>query len=173
MDGREEDNCQMEEDLGVDYFNELLSRCFFQPSSDSKSEFIMHDLINDLAQEVATEICFNFKNIHKVSQRTRHLSFVRGEYYVFKKFEVLNKPITLDTKKKCYLSNKVLPDLLPKLGQLRVLSLSGYEINELSDSIGDLKHLRFLIQSSTKIKQLPKTVSGLYNLQSLILCNCV
>ena len=58
----------MEEDLGADYFNDLLSRCFFQPSSDSKSEFIMHDLINDLAQEVATEICFNFKNIHKVSQ---------------------------------------------------------------------------------------------------------
>uniref|UniRef100_F6HCU5 Disease resistance protein winged helix domain-containing protein n=1 Tax=Vitis vinifera TaxID=29760 RepID=F6HCU5_VITVI len=48
----EEDNCQMEEDLGVDYFNELLSRCFFQPSSDSKSKFIMHDLINDLTQEV-------------------------------------------------------------------------------------------------------------------------
>ena len=108
---------------------------------------------------------------------------MHGEYDVFKKFEVLNKleqlrtfvvlPITLDNKKKCYLSNKVLHGLLPKLGQLRVLSLSGYEINELSDSIGDLKHLRFLIQSSTKIKQLPKTVSGLYNLQSLILCNCV
>ena len=27
----EEDNCQMEEDLGADYFNELLSKCFFQP----------------------------------------------------------------------------------------------------------------------------------------------
>ena len=99
---------------------------------DSKSEFIMHDLINDLAQEVATEICFNFENIYKVSQRTRHLSFVRGEQDVFKKFEVLNKPkqirtfvalpITLDNKKKCYLSNKVLNGLLPKLGQLRVLS---------------------------------------------------
>ena len=156
----------------------ILMNCYqdaFSNHQVTKSGFIMHDLINDLDQEVATEICYNFENIHKVSQRTRHLSFVRGEYDALKKFEVLSRleqlrtfvalPITLDNKKKCYLSTKVLHDLLPKLRQLRVLSLSGYEINELPDLIGDFKHLRYLNLSSTKIKQLPKTVSGLYNLQ--------
>ncbi|KAL6340027.1 hypothetical protein AAG906_038862 [Vitis piasezkii] len=165
----EEEKCQME-DLGAGYFDELLSRCFFQPSSNSKSQFIMHDLINDLAQDVATEICFNLENIHKTSEMTRHLSFIRSQYDVFKKFEVLNKPeqlrtfvalpVTVDNKMKCFLSTKVLHGLLPKLIQLRVLSLSGYEINELPNSIGDLKHLRYLNFS-------------LYNLQSLILCNCM
>ncbi|KAJ9671111.1 hypothetical protein PVL29_027211 [Vitis rotundifolia] len=171
------------EDLGADYFDELLSRCFFQPSSNSKSQFIMHDLINDLAQDVATEIYFNLENIHKTSEMTRHLSFIRSEYDVFKKFEVLNKPeqlrtfvalpVIVDNEMKCYLSTKVLHDLLPKLIQLRVLSLSGYEINELPNSIGDLKHLRYLNLSHTKLKWLPEAVSSLYNLQSLILCNCM
>ena len=54
----EEDNRQME-DLGVDYFDELFSRCFFQPSSCRESRFTMHNLINDLAQEAASEICSN------------------------------------------------------------------------------------------------------------------
>ncbi|KAJ9697434.1 hypothetical protein PVL29_009313 [Vitis rotundifolia] len=177
----EEDNRQIE-DLGADYFDELLSKCFFQPASNSKSQFIMHDLINDLAQDVAAEICFNLENIHKTSEMARHLSFVCSEYDVFKEFKVLNKPeqlrtfvalpVTVDDKKG-YLSTKVLHDLLPKLRQLRVLSLSGYEINELPDSISDLKHLRYLNLSHTKLKWLPKAVSGLYNLQSLILCNCM
>ena len=57
----------------------------------------MHDLINDLAQDVATEICFNLENIHKTSEMTRHLSFICSEYDVFKKFEVLNKPEQLRT----------------------------------------------------------------------------
>ena len=172
-----EDNHQME-DLGADYFNELLSRCFFQPPSNSKLRFIMHDLINDLAQ-----ICFNLENIHKISKKTHHFSSMRNEYDVFKKFEIFNKseqlrtfvalPITVDDKKKCYLSTKVLHGLLPKLIHLRVLSLSDYEINELPDSILDLKHLRYLNLSHTKLKWLPEPMSGLYNLQSLILCNCM
>ncbi|XP_028074445.1 disease resistance protein RGA2-like [Camellia sinensis] len=37
------------EDLGRKYFHELVSRSFFQLSSGNKSQFIMHDLINDLA----------------------------------------------------------------------------------------------------------------------------
>ena len=63
-------------------------------------------------------------------------------------------------------------DLLPKLRCLRALSLSCYEINELPDSIGDLKHLRYLNLSHTVLKWLPEAMSGLYNLQSLILRNC-
>lgn len=46
---RSEDNEKME-DLGCEYFHALLSRSMFQPSSNNHTKFIMHDLVNDLAQ---------------------------------------------------------------------------------------------------------------------------
>jgi hypothetical protein len=41
------------EDLGNEYFHNLLSRSFFQQSFKDELRFLMHDLINDLAQRVA------------------------------------------------------------------------------------------------------------------------
>jgi hypothetical protein len=40
------------------------------------------------------------------------------------------------------------------------------------DSIGNLKHLRYLNLSSAKIRSLPESISSLYNLQTLILKGC-
>lgn len=157
----QEDNHQIE-DLGADYFNALLSRFFFQPSNSRKLRFVMHDLINDLAQDVAIEICFNLEIVDEISKSTCHLSFVCSKYNLFKKFEARDQmeqlrtflalSINIYNKKKCYSSTKVFHDLLPKLRCLRVLSLSCYEINELPDLISDLKHLRYLNLSHTVFK---------------------
>ncbi|XP_059597966.1 putative disease resistance protein At3g14460 [Vitis vinifera] len=184
----EGDELQME-DLGANYFDEMLSRSFFQPSSNNKSNFIMHGLIHDLARDIAKEICFSLKKdemknnkLHIISGRTRHASFIRSEKDVLKSFQVLNRtehlrtfvalPININDQK-FYLTTKVFHDLLQKLRHLRVLSLSGYEITELPDWIGDLKLLRYLNLSHTAIKWLPESASCLYNLQALILCNCI
>ncbi|GLT96512.1 hypothetical protein SLE2022_141280 [Rubroshorea leprosula] len=53
---------QMEEEIGHQYFHELLSRSLFQQSSTNKSRFVMHDLINDLAIDVAGEIYCNLEH---------------------------------------------------------------------------------------------------------------
>lgn len=53
-----------------------------------------------------------------------------------------------------------------------MLSLSGHRISELPNSLGDLKHLRYLNFSYTLIKWLPESVCYLYNLQTLILRGC-
>ncbi|XVF73592.1 hypothetical protein PTKIN_Ptkin12aG0214600 [Pterospermum kingtungense] len=179
------------EDLGSDYFDELLSRSFFQLSKSSERRFVMHDLINDLAQSVCEEICCNFdeRDMHKddelceVVEKIRHVSFIRKQYDSAKRFEILHQMKNLRTltalpicmppwSAGCYLSGDVLKNLLPRLSRLRVLCLSYYCITELPNSIGHLKHLRYLNLSHSAIKQLPQSVGSLLNLQTLILRGC-
>ncbi|KAM4081786.1 hypothetical protein ACJW30_11G118700 [Castanea mollissima] len=139
-----------EEDLGCEYFRNLLSRSFFQQSSKDKSWFLMHDLINDLAQWVAGDICFRMgdklevNNIGKFSKQVRHLSYLGGRYDGTKRFEAFSE-VTWH----CYLTSNVPFNFFPKL--------------RLPDSIVDLKHLR----------RLPESIAFLCNLQTLILENCV
>ncbi|KAJ0643761.1 putative P-loop containing nucleoside triphosphate hydrolase, leucine-rich repeat domain superfamily [Helianthus annuus] len=178
-----------EEDLGHKFFDELLSRSFFQHAPNNESLFVMHDLMNDLATSVANEFFLRLdneseKNIRKeMLEKYRHMSFVREEFVAYKKFEAFERAKSLRTflaksvgtaeSRRCFwLSNKILTDLLPQLPLLRVLSLSGFYINEVPESIGTLRHLRYLNLSRTKIKHLPETVCKLYNLQTLILCGC-
>ncbi|XP_058225965.1 putative disease resistance RPP13-like protein 1 [Rhododendron vialii] len=180
------------EDLGREYFRELLSRSFFQLSSNGGPEvslFVMHDLINDLAQFVASRICLRLgenpenneddKNITKA----RHSSYIRGHRDGIKRFEAFRKaknvrsflPFGLrdrDNISTSFLTSDVPLHLLPSLKRLRVLSLRRYRIRELPGSIGDLKHVRFLDLSCALIATLPESISTLYNLQTLILRNC-
>ncbi|XP_059658932.1 putative disease resistance RPP13-like protein 1 [Cornus florida] len=120
----------------------------------------------------------------RVSKRTRYLSYTRQQYEVFQKFESLYEVQSLRTFLSLpihkvsswptyhYLSNRVLFDLLPKLHGLRVLSLSGYGISELPNSICNFKHLKYLNFSYTLIQRLPESLGTLYNLQTLSLRNC-
>uniref|UniRef100_A0A199UAF2 Disease resistance RPP13-like protein 1 n=1 Tax=Manihot esculenta TaxID=3983 RepID=A0A199UAF2_MANES len=73
---------------------------------------------------------------------------------------------------RCYITSKVVHELVPKLKCLRSLSLAGYYIEGLPNSIGDLKHLRYLNLSRTPIRRLPESVDKLFNLQTLILRDC-
>ncbi|KAB2070379.1 hypothetical protein ES319_A08G152400v1 [Gossypium barbadense] len=155
----------------------------------SKSCYMMHDLINDLAQYIAGEVCFrledkvNSNGQYNVSERVRHSSFIRQKYDVFRKFEPFYKTKCLrtflalpvfvpDLAVECYLTNKVFQDLLAKLGCLRVLSLTGYCISELPDCIGDLSHLCYLNLSRTRIRYLPESLCALCNLRTLDLSHC-
>ncbi|GKV52192.1 hypothetical protein SLEP1_g58781 [Rubroshorea leprosula] len=150
-----------------------------------KAGFVMHDLIHDLAQFVAGGSCFNLEHKFEVDKKSkvnyekvRHLSCIRGGCDISKKFEVLNVMkclrtfISVGSSGWCYLSNTVVHDWLPKLRCLRALSLEGYQINKLPDSIGDLIHLKYLNLSETLIESLPESVGFLLQLQTLLLFNC-
>ncbi|GKV12649.1 hypothetical protein SLEP1_g23772 [Rubroshorea leprosula] len=176
------------QDIGLEYFNDLVSMSFFQHSSSSKNLFVMHDLINHLAQFVAGEICLHFKDTfedkpHTLIAKLRHLSFTRHQYEISKRFEALDRmqclrtfialPIDTSSRAAChYISKNVLQKLLANLRFLRVLCLSGYCIDEIPYSIGHLKHLRYLNLSHSTIKQLPESVGSLFNLQTLLLRGC-
>ncbi|KAJ0751376.1 putative leucine-rich repeat domain superfamily [Helianthus annuus] len=151
------------ERLGLEYFEELLSRSFFQHAPNEKSVFV------DVKKEALEEY--------------RHMSFVNEEYVAylkFKPFKCAKKLRTFltvsvglnDGWRGCYLSSMIPVELVPKLQLLRVLCLSGYFISEVPKTIGNLRHLRYLNLSRTKITHLPENVSNIYNLQTLIVFGC-
>ncbi|KAF9681468.1 hypothetical protein SADUNF_Sadunf05G0004600 [Salix dunnii] len=193
-------------EVGNEFFQELVSRSFFQQSngksrpvfqgSNGDPLFVMHDLINDLARYVSREFCFRLEgeDSNKISERTRHLSYAVTRNDACERFEGiydakllrtflplseawLRKQINILPVSRVWprneIDNKVTHDLLPRLTRLRVLSLFNYSnVAELPDSMGKLKHLRYLNLSATSIKRLPEVVSTAYHLQTLILENC-
>ncbi|KAJ7949557.1 Disease resistance protein [Quillaja saponaria] len=169
------------EEVGEEYFQNLASMSFFQLSDDGGC-FVMHDLLNDLAKSVAGDFYFRLEGdcIQDIPQETRHLSFSRSFSDSFVRFKPicncnrLRSFIALDRSMLYgYLPSKLIHDLIPTLKCMRVLSFSGYiEISELPDSIGNLKHLRYLNLCNTGIRKLPDSICMLHNLQTLKLTGC-
>ncbi|CAN1316404.1 Putative disease resistance RPP13-like protein 1 [Linum perenne] len=168
------------EEIGEQYFHDLISRSLFQQSASDKSLVTMHDLIHDLAKYVSGEFCFRVdgSNSWTVSQMTRHLSLERTWSGPSSQFDAISKsPLTwLDWSItwKQPIDGEVLVNLLSTLKRLRVLSLSNYYLAaDLFVSVGLLKHLRYLNLSGTPIERLFDSVGSLYNLQTLILNDCI
>ncbi|GFQ04345.1 putative disease resistance protein rga3 [Phtheirospermum japonicum] len=66
-----------------------------------------------------------------------------------------------------FFSGKVSDIRFSDFKSLHTLTLLGEDIDELPDSIGELKHLRYLDISETRIKYLPDSMGELYHLQTL------
>ncbi|KAK8276926.1 hypothetical protein V6Z12_D10G231200 [Gossypium hirsutum] len=145
------------DDLGRKYFRDLVSRSLLQMSIRDNSRYVMHDLINDLAQSIAGEVCFRMEGNQKVSKHARHLSYMQNLFDGIKKFEGICEAQQLRT----FLPLRLSKDRGGYLRWLRVLSLRGYKIEELPDFVGNLKHLRYLDFSQTSIKK------------TLLLKNCI
>ncbi|RDX76757.1 putative disease resistance RPP13-like protein 1, partial [Mucuna pruriens] len=169
------------EEVGEQYFNDLLSRSFFQQSNEwhYKWTFVMHDLLNDLAKFVSGDICFRFgvdkpEGIPKI----RHFLFVTDDDQSANEFGNLCYPKSLRTY--MHMHQRVLDgeisgihDLFPKFKFLRVLSLTHWpDLEEVPDFVGNLKLLRSLDLSNSRIRKLPDSTCFLYSLQVLKLNNC-
>ncbi|KAH0746851.1 hypothetical protein KY285_008508 [Solanum tuberosum] len=171
--------------LGNEYFDELRSRSLFEqvPESEWQSErFIMHDLINDLAQTASSKLCIRLeesKGSDYMLEQSRHMSYSADDIGNFEKLKPLSKLEKLRTLLRTnisffsLLSKRVLHNILPRLTSLRALSLSHYHNKELpNDLFIKLKLLRFLDLSETLIEKLPDSICALYNLETLLLSSC-
>ncbi|MED6118992.1 hypothetical protein PIB30_007882 [Stylosanthes scabra] len=174
------------EEIGCSYFNELVARSFFQPSSYNGSLFVMHDLMHDLATLFAEKFYFRVKEFNKplnIDIKTRHLSFIVNHVFPISKLvEACSEVEHMRT----FLFPVVEPPFLDKffemennsclslvhLKYLRVLSFKHFRLESLPKSIGELIHLRYLDLSFTPILRLSESLCKLYNLQTLKLTGC-
>nr|XP_023899856.1 putative disease resistance protein At3g14460 [Quercus suber] len=164
------------EEIGEEYFNDLVSRSFFQQSSKSKSCFLMHDLINDLAKSICGKFCFRLEEINEsneITKETRHLSHYKTGFDASEEFEILSEAKGLRTLLiKCH-RVKIDLNFFQNFKCLRVLSLYGAWIEELPNTVDNLIHLRYLNTRKTSIKDLPDSLCNLYYLQTLILSSFI
>ncbi|KAM2482194.1 hypothetical protein ACFX1W_039990 [Malus domestica] len=162
---------KMMEDVGVEYFDDLISRSFFQHSGDDQSLFTMHDLINDLAKFVSREFCFRLDDsdsFNNVSSKTRHFSYTQNSPFLeglgvgvhatakeeisgFDKFEALCEAKYLRTF------------LAIKPGPLWNI----FSFNKLPINLGRLINLRHLDVRSTNLKEMPPHMDKLKDLHTL------
>ncbi|KAK2374620.1 putative disease resistance protein RGA3 [Trifolium repens] len=162
-----------EEDIGNEVWNELYWRSFFQDIQIDEfgkiKSFKMHDLVHDLAQSVAEDVCSitDDNDVPSASDRIRHLSI-----YKRKSLRDVNSVRLANVKslKTCLKHVDQLSPHVLKCYSLRVLDLE--RRTRLSSSIGCLKYLRYLNLSDGKFKTLPKSICKLWNLQILKLDNC-
>ncbi|MED6187660.1 hypothetical protein PIB30_078481, partial [Stylosanthes scabra] len=161
------------ENIGSEYFDELVARSFFQSSSAYAGLFVMHDLIHDLAMFFAGKFFFReFGNPYMVDSKTRHLSCDHDPTSRFR--EAYGGAVHMRTFL-CFdvKSNDIKSDLwLKQLRCLRVLAFQECKILSLPDSIAELIHMRYLDLSKTPIVRLPELLCKLYNLETLKLRDC-
>ncbi|TVU01625.1 hypothetical protein EJB05_52898, partial [Eragrostis curvula] len=163
------------EEIGSGYFDELLSRSFFQ---HHRSGYVMHDAMHDLAQSVSTNECLRLDDPPHGSssaRSARHLSFScdnrsSTQFEMFLEYKRARTLLILNGYKS--VTSPIPSDLFLTLKYLHVLDLNRRDITMLPDTIGNLKMLRYLNLSSTGITVLPSSIGKLFSLQTLKLQNC-
>uniref|UniRef100_A0A0D3GPI4 TF-B3 domain-containing protein n=1 Tax=Oryza barthii TaxID=65489 RepID=A0A0D3GPI4_9ORYZ len=174
------------EDTGLQYFNELFCRSFFQHcpfSNDHGDKFVMHELFHDLARSISKDESLSSEDpFFSLPENICHLSLVISDsntVVLTKEHRHLQSLMVVRRSASEYSSSFVpllkilgLNDLLMKCGFLRALNLSCTTIVDLPGSIGRMKHLRFLAMNNTKIKSLPTEIGQLNALQTLELKDC-
>ncbi|KAL9259701.1 putative disease resistance RPP13-like protein, partial [Drosera capensis] len=151
-----------------DYLDELVSRSFFNRSNSGHS---MHDLTHDLAVFVGEKIYKLFDTPITSRASIRHVSYkkfseVRFDGNDWSEVRSLRIGLHPCTPK------EVLGEISCRLLFLRVLCLDGGWIDELPDTIGDLRLLRRLEVQFSNIKELPASLCNLSNLRYLDCTSC-
>jgi Leucine-rich repeat (LRR) protein len=162
-------------DVGLEIFNELVWRSFFQDVEEESPGYItckMHDLMHDLAQSIMEFECLSVepgKEV-KVPYRIRHMSFPK--YFRNTSWnEDVHKVRSLRSCIGASSSSKKHLLFVSKQKSLRVWDFySFYDAHRL---LSYLKHLRYLNLSKSEFSVLPESITRLLNLQTLKLDDCV
>ncbi|XP_017976549.1 PREDICTED: putative disease resistance protein RGA4 [Theobroma cacao] len=160
------------EDIGITYFKELWLRGFVQNVIDRGSFywFKMHDLALNLSQRECLTVN---RQPMKVVQKVRHLSFspdsplrVPQSLKKLKRVRTIVVSSLPFSKEKRSIDESFVNACILNFKYLRLLDLSYTLLEELPESIGTLKHLRYL--NLTICHRMRKIPSSICKLQSLL-----
>lgn len=173
-------NKQTIEEVGWEYFMELVSRSFFQDiEEDTYGNIIrckMHDLMHDLAQSVSENNCITINNSHvmEIPEGACHVSVVATEDRELntpKRDRRIRSLLLIVEKTKWIEISNLDVSCFRNLWALRLQSVRLIPV--ISNSISRLKHLRSLdLSSNSTVKFLPTSISKLCNLEILNLREC-
>ncbi|XP_078158800.1 uncharacterized protein LOC144554349 [Carex rostrata] len=166
-------NLRTLEEIGSEYFDELQGRSLVD---GGPSFYILHDLIHDLARSVSQEAYWpvlendqEYNGPCKVCHLyfTKHdelLGLVPNNYWSIRTFSAGCRSKNFDFDK----------FLVPKYTCARALDLTNARALDLTNfllpnTLGTLKHLRYLYVEDNKMEVIPETLCLLYNLQTLVL----
>ncbi|XVF42529.1 hypothetical protein PTKIN_Ptkin01aG0370900 [Pterospermum kingtungense] len=163
------------EDVGSRYLQDLWSRCFIQDIVYYSSNFTfkMHDLIHNLALDVSQKECKPVNcQTESVDEKTRHLSFCADKLLevpqVLKNLKNVRTVLAQKVSKQSMrIDESFINFCVSNFKYLRALDFSNSSLDALPNSIGTLKHLRYLnLNNCRKIRELP---SSFYKLRSLLM----
>ncbi|XP_034679165.1 putative disease resistance protein RGA4 [Vitis riparia] len=169
------DNNKQLEDIGDQYFEELLSRSLLEKVRTNRftNTLIckMHDLIHDLAQSiVGSEILILRSDVNNISEEVHHVSLFEEVNPMIK----ARKPIRtfLNLGEHSFKDSTIVNSIFPSFMCLRALSLSHMGVEKVPKCLGKLSHLRYLDLSYNDFEVLPNAITKLKNLQTLKLASC-
>ncbi|XP_030963397.1 putative disease resistance protein RGA4 [Quercus lobata] len=173
------------EDIGHEYFMDLLWRSFFQEVEEDQRgnilQFKMHDLMYDLAKSIAaSDSTISYLQEEDIHEKTLHVSFDKTilsswgipissyEARRIRTFHLLGGSRYLDKR----LDESTCDAIVSSFKFIRLLDLHDMKIESIPSSIGELRHLRYLDVSYNPIYMLPSSITRLHNLQTLRLFEC-
>ncbi|KAG5227227.1 disease resistance protein [Salix suchowensis] len=169
-------------ETGYEIFDDLVGRSIFEEVKEDDFGNItckMHDLMHDLAESVMIEECclIEEKTRPRIPKTVRHVSYLdKGLCYYDKdlvKVQSLRSLISFQDNYWRGTWSMALSFKVSSHNKLRTLGLSNFRLKKnLTDLIGNLKHLRYLDVSWSDIRKLPESISSLQNLQTLDLSYC-
>ncbi|KAH7655624.1 P-loop containing nucleoside triphosphate hydrolase protein, partial [Dioscorea alata] len=147
------------EEMGREYFDELLSRSFFEKSSSSM--YTIHDLMHDLAQSVCLGECVVYHG-----QTIKEKASVRHLY--LQSTVNLRSVCNVESLRTLVVCKGIIgQEVFQALRSIRVLILHDFQGKCLPFSICHLRHLRYLEMFRPSIRVFGESLCKLYHLRVL------
>ncbi|KAM3280816.1 disease resistance protein RGA2-like [Capsicum chacoense] len=175
--------CHEPEEIGMQYFEELRSRSFFQETEGTHPLFIpvckMHDFVHYIAEAVVEGECSAIlSHSQNIPKYVRHIAF--SDYDLSGKElprslsdHSMLRTIFFPVEGVGPTSTSFVETCISRFKHLRLLDLSDSCFEVLPNSIEELKHLKYLDVSANRyMRSLPNAICKLQNLQTLRVAYC-